>query len=179
MGQAKRIQAAPPPSPYEADFYLWCFEQAENLRQGRFATADLPNIIEELESMGRSDRRALRSSYRLVLQHLLKWQFQPDKRTPSWETTIDRESDVIEETEAESPSLRSQSVGLVRTIYPKARRDAAKETGLPLSSFPPDCPYSLDQVRDPDWLPAGGSDRTEAPGRAIGAGRRPIRRSQK
>ena len=141
------------PTGYESDFYLWCYRQAELLRLRRFSAADLPNVIEELESMGRSDRRALKSSYRLLLHHLLKWQFQPEMRSPSWETTIDRERDVINETEAESPTLAAQARTFVDETYPKARRDAARETGIDRAVFPPDCPYTLEQLRDDEWLP--------------------------
>src|SRR5215217_665298 len=95
------------PTIYERDVQLWRFEQAELLRLRRFAQADLPNIVEELESMGRSDRRALGSSYRLVIAHLLKWQFQPQMRGSSWEITLVRERAHIKDMEAQSPSLRA------------------------------------------------------------------------
>jgi hypothetical protein len=179
--KAKRIPAAPPPSPYEADFYLWCFEQAENLRQGRFAMADLPNIIEELESMGREQRYKLESSYRLIIAHLLKWQYQPQLRSSSWEITIVRERANVMRRERDAPSLRAQARQLVESVYPDARKEAQIETGLPLSTLPAECPYSLDQLRDPDWLPAGASDMVDAPARRTVVGRRRpiIRRSPK
>ena len=80
---------APPAAPttYERDFHLWCFEQAELLRLRRFSQVDLPNVIEELECMGRSERNAFESSFRLLISHLLKWQFQPQLRSSSWEIT--------------------------------------------------------------------------------------------
>src|SRR3954454_5448290 len=86
-----RTDAGEAPTTYERDFYLWCFEQAELLRLRRFAQADLPNVIEELECMGRSERHAFESSFRLLISHLLKWQFQPQLRSASWEITIVRE----------------------------------------------------------------------------------------
>lgn len=153
MAQAVRQAAPLPGAEYESDFYLWCYEQAEALRQRRFATLDLPNLIEEIESMARSDRRSLRSSYRLVLLHLLKWQFQPEKRSPSWETTIDRERENIADMERESPSLAAQAHVLVDEVYPSARRAAAKETKLPPLSFPADNPYRLEQIQALDWMP--------------------------
>jgi hypothetical protein len=140
-------------TPHAIDFHRWCDEQVELLRHRRFGEADVPNIIEELQAMVRSDTRALRSSYRLALMHLLKWRYRPSKRSPSWDTTIDRERDVIDDIEAESPSLRAQSLSYVAGAYPRARRDAAKETGLPLATFPETCPFSLDDLRNPDWLP--------------------------
>lgn len=153
MSQAIRQAASVPATEYEADFYLWCYEQAEALRQRRFAVVDLPNIIEELESMGRSDRRALRSSYRLVILHLLKWQFQPERLTTSWQTTLNRQREQIEELEAESPSLASQTRQIIAEAYPAARRAAADETGMPISTFPAECPFGADALRDLDRLP--------------------------
>jgi uncharacterized protein DUF29 len=142
------------PTTYERDFYLWCFEQAELLRLRRFSQADLPNIIEELESMGRSDRRALSSSYRLVIAHLLKWQYQPQLRGSSWEVTLLRERAHIKEMEEQSGSLRADARRIVEDVYLDAKREASTETRLPRSSFPAECPYSPDQLRNPDWFPA-------------------------
>ena len=90
---------------YEDDFEQWCYEQAELLRQRRFAELDVPNVIEELEDMGKEQRRALSSSYRILIAHLLKWQFQPQLRSRSWEQTIDRERDNIIDREKMNPSL--------------------------------------------------------------------------
>ena len=142
------------PTLYERDFYLWCYRQAELLRLRRFAEADLPNIVEELESMGRSDRRALESSYRLLISHLLKWEFQPQLRTPSREITIARERTHIEQLEQQSPSLERQAAAIVEGVYRRARKEAEIETGLPRSTFPPQIPYTLDELRDDDWMPA-------------------------
>jgi hypothetical protein len=149
-GAAERDEA---PILYERDFYLWCFKQADLLRLRRFDEADRLNIVEELESMGKSQRAALRSSYRLLVAHLLKWQFQPERRSPSWEVTITRERAHIEEHEEMSPSLKREAQSLVDETYRKARKEAQVETGLPLSTFPPACPYTLDQLRDDDWMP--------------------------
>ena len=138
---------------YEDDFEQWCYEQAELLRQRRFAELDLPNVIEELESMGSEQRFAFQSSYRLVIAHLLKWEFQPQLRSASWEITIGRERDNIEKREARNPALEGQAKQLVEDVYRSAVREAAKETGLPRDSFPFDCPYAVEQLRDPDWMP--------------------------
>ncbi len=150
-GAAEQLEDAP--TLYERDTYLWCFKQAELLRLRRFSEADLPNIVEELESMGRSLRASLRSSYRLLIAHLLKWQYQPERRSPSWQVTILRERAHIEGIEGDSGSLKAEAGSLVEQAYRKALKEAQAETGLPLSTFPPDCPYSLDQLRDDDWLP--------------------------
>ena len=150
----EKIESAEPAlTDYEEDFYLWCYQQAEHLRQRRFGEADLPNIIEELETLGRNDRRALESSYRLVIAHLLKWRFQRQLRSSSWEITIIRERHHIARFERESPTLESQGKQIVWHVYADARREAYVETKLPPTTFPAECPYTLEQLRDPDWLP--------------------------
>lgn len=153
MAQAKEKPLYPAPADIEDDFYLWCLQQAETLRQKRFAEADLPNIIEELESMGRRERLALESSYRLLILHLLKWQFQPDRRSSSWEITIIRERDNIEAAERTHPSLRHEAQRFVEVVYPAAARAVSKETHLAREIFPAECPYSLDFLRDHDRMP--------------------------
>ncbi len=139
---------------YEDDFEQWCYEQAELLRQRRFAEVDLPNVIEELEDMGKEQRRALTSSYRVLIAHLLKWQFQPQLRSSSWEVTIDRERDNIVDREKMNPSLGRDTKQIIEAVYRRSVREAAKETELPRNSFPPDCPYTIEQLRDSDWMPA-------------------------
>ena len=135
------------------DAYAWCFEQAELLRQSRFSEVDIPNLIEELESTGSEKRHALRSSYRLIIAHLLKWQFQRERRARSWELTIARERVNVEDRERDSKSLRNEAPGIVEEAYRSAVFLAAKETRLPRNAFPFDCPYTLDQLRDRDWMP--------------------------
>jgi hypothetical protein len=151
--RAKDKPRFPEPADYEDDFESWCYEQAELLRQRRFAELDLPNLIEEIESMGSDQRFALQSSYRIVISHLLKWQFQPQLRNASWEITIGRERDNIAAREAKNHALREHAKMLVEDVYRGAVREAGKETGLPYDTFPFLCPYTLDQLRDPDWMP--------------------------
>jgi hypothetical protein len=158
MGYAKQKPLYDPASDYEADFYLWSYEQAELLRQGRFSELDLPNIIEEIESLGRSDKRALTSAYRVLIRHLLKWQYQPQKRSVSWQVTIRAQRTEIETLEDESPSLAAKAGEIVSRTYAKARSEAAEETFLPLTTFPESCGYLLAQLRDFDWLPGESSE---------------------
>lgn len=141
------------PTIYERDFYLWCFQQAELLRLRRFSQADLPNIIEELESMGRSERNAFESSFRLLIAHLLKWQHQPQLRSSSWEITIVRERANIRRRANESPTLASSMRDVPHAVYRDARREAEVETKLPQTTFPAECPYTLEQLLQDDWLP--------------------------
>ena len=154
MAQAKLKPLYDPQTDIEDDFFGWCFEQAELLRQKRFAEVDLPNIIEELESMGRNERLALLSNYTIVLLHLLKWRHQPERRNKSWRLSLKEHWRRIEKLERSNPSLRSQAAAILSEAYADARSDAADETDLPLASFPADCPFALDQIRDLAWLPA-------------------------
>lgn len=153
MGQAKQKPLYDPASDYEGDFYLWSLEQAELLRQRRFGELDLLNVVEEIESLGRSDRRGLTSAYRVLIRHLLKWRYQPDKRSVSWQVTIRNQRTEIETLEEESPSLAAQAGEFVARAYVKARIEASEETSLPLATFPEVCRYPLAQLRDFDWLP--------------------------
>lgn len=131
---------------YEQDFYAWAQEQATLLKEKRFAELDIDNLIEELESMGRSDKRELRSRVIFLLTHLLEWHFQRNKRSPSWEDTIAEQREQIQWLFDESPSLRSPLSALVLQAYPAARRKAAAETTLPKSSFPETCPWSVEEI---------------------------------
>lgn len=138
---------------YEDDVYAWAYEQAQLLRLGRFREVDLPNIIEEIESLGSEQRYALESSYRLLISHLLKWQFQNDRQSRSWKVTITRERNHIERREKRNPSLKADAKQIVNDIYRQAVREASDETGLPRDTFPAECPYSIDFLRDPDAMP--------------------------
>jgi len=153
MGLAKEKPLYATPTDYEDDFYQWSFEQAELLRQKRFAEADLPNLIEEIESRGNEQLHALESSYRLLISHLLKWAYQPQLRTSSWSITIIRERSHIFQREKRNPSLKGRAKAIVEDIYPAARREAVAETGLPRSAFPAECPWALEELRNADFMP--------------------------
>lgn len=138
---------------HEKDIYAWSLVQAGLLRQKRFREVDLANVIEEIESVGRSERRALKSSCRLVTMHLLKWRYQPERRTASWSDAIGRERANIAQDEHDSPSLAERAEELVAEVYAAAMPDAADETGLPLQAFPTGCPYPIDFLRNRDAMP--------------------------
>lgn len=153
MAEAKEKPLYDPPADYEDDLYLWTFQQADLLRRRRFGEADLANVAEELEAMGRSQRFKLESSYRLIVSHLLKWQFQPEMRSRSWRVTITRERINVRRREKESPSLAAQAADIVRDVYLDAVREAMADTDLPRTAFPAECAYSVAQLRDHDFLP--------------------------
>lgn len=153
MAEVKERPRVAAEATYESDFYRWAHRQAELLRGGRFGDIDLPNLIEEVESMGNEKRRALESSYRLLIFHLLKWRHQPSRRSRSWALTIVRERGNIESLNEENPSLAADSGAIVAKIYGRARREAATETGLKLSAFPAECPFTLAELHDDEFLP--------------------------
>lgn len=140
-------------SLYDSDPHAWYWAQAKKLRDGKVAEADLLHIAEELEDMGRSEAKELRSSLRLILSHLLKWQHQSAKRSDSWRDTIDRERDHAALALEDSPSLKGKLPELFAKAYQLARKEAARETKLSVTSFPETPPYSVEQALDPDFLP--------------------------
>lgn len=153
MGLAKQKPLYAAPTGYEDDFNLWLREQIELLRGKRIDEVDLPNLIEEMEDMAKARRNALRSAYRLLIAHLLKWRFQPERRSASWEITINRERSHLADEENLSPSLKADAEEIVRYVYRSAVREAVAETGLPRDAFPPECPWTPDQLRDEDFMP--------------------------
>jgi len=138
---------------YDEDFYEWTRRSAELLRAGRFEQADITHIAEEIEDMGKRDRRELNSRIQVLLIHLLKWRIQPDKRSRSWERTIAGQRVKLEQVLDDSPSLRQKIAAGLRDNYAKAVHLAAIETGLTLDQFPAECPFTVEQILDPEFLP--------------------------
>ncbi len=145
----------PNSTTYDTDFYLWTQQQAALLRQGEFnrVALDLENIAEEIESMGRREKHSIRSYLLNVMMHLLKWQYQPERRGSSWECSIDNGRHQIDSLIEDSPSLEPQLEIFISKEYPQARKIAASETGLPISTFPESCPFTVEQVMDPEYWP--------------------------
>jgi len=140
-------------SIYERDFVVWAEKQAHLLEQHRWEELDLDNLVEEIRDLGKRERDKLLSSLRLILQHLLKWQYQSEKRSKSWKNTITRERDNVADYLEDTPSLKKvlQDREAIATCYRRARRDAARETGL--DTLPEKNPYALEQVLDENFLP--------------------------
>lgn len=138
---------------YEQDFYGWLTRQAELLRAGRLSEADIEHIAEELEDMGKSERKSLESELTVLLMHLLKWQYQPGKRSVSWESSIiEHRSRVLDELE-DSPSLKHVLPQVFLRAYKYGRAKASAQTGKPIRAFPESCPYTLEQALDPEFWP--------------------------
>ena len=157
--------AAPPrparvePGPgYDEDFFLWTERQAALIRAGRFELVDWEHVAEEIEATGRRERRELGSRLKVLMTHLLKWQFQPQKRSRSWRATINDQRDEIEQLLADNPSLRGEVEGLGRGRYRTARANAAGESGLALKALPARCPYAAEQMLDGSYFPESTED---------------------
>ncbi len=138
---------------YEKDFYAWSQENARLIRERKFSELDVENIAEEIEAMGKRDRRELVSRLAVLLMHLLKWQYEAEYRSKSWKTTIVTQRAEIDRLLKDSPSLRYNLTDLTDSAYSQARKAAASETGLPVKSFPEICPYSQEEILDTDFLP--------------------------
>jgi hypothetical protein len=141
---------------YQTDFYAWALHNAKLLRQKHFSELDIEHIAEELESMGKNNKRELTSRFKILLAHLLKWHYQPDYRGRSWRSSIVEQRSEITDLIEDNPSLRPLFEESVTNAYPKAVKFAVKETGLPTNTFPRTCPYSLEQILDEDFYPEMG-----------------------
>jgi hypothetical protein len=133
---------------YDQDYYAWLMENAALLQDGRLDAVDLVHLAEELEDMGRSERRALESYLKVLIVHLLKWAHQPERRGTSWELSVGNARDAIARRLAESPSLRPQLADMIAGRYPNARRHAALEMGLAPDALPAVCPFTVEQLLD-------------------------------
>lgn len=138
---------------YTTDFNLWIEQTAQLLRSHHWHEIDIEHLIEEVEGLGKSERRGIASQVTRLLLHLLKWQYQPQRRSDSWLDSITDSRTQIELTILDSPSLKSYPTEQVKESYQRARRQAAKQMSILVSVFPEECPYSLELVLDEDWLP--------------------------
>lgn len=140
---------------YHLDFHSWCLRTAELLREGKTTEADIEHLREEIESLAGRDEREVISRMKRILQHLLKLQYQPHKRTRSWLGTLANQRGELTTLLEQSPSLAGVAERAVGKAYKLARRLAAIETGLRPEAFPSECPYTLVQVLDPEFETGG------------------------
>jgi hypothetical protein len=140
-------------SAYEEDFLAWTQETACLLRMRRFPELDLENLIEEVETLGRSEWRELDNRLIVVLKHLLKWKYQPARRSTSWESTLVTQRRKLQRLLRRSPSLQAGVKDSVAEVWADAVREASVETRLPAETFPEQCPYTPEQILDPNFLP--------------------------
>ncbi len=138
---------------YEADFLAWTESQADALRTRQVGALDWVNLLEEVESMGVSQRHELRSRLKQLLMHLIKWQWQPERRGPSWLTSIGNQRYEINGLLKDSPSLKRFIPDIMVDAWARARVEANEETGIQVKSFPEVCPWSLEREILSEWLP--------------------------
>lgn len=138
---------------YEKDFYAWARKNSELLRQGKMMEIDVENIAEELESMGRSEKRQLVNRLAVLLAHLLKWTFQPGFRSKSWKYTIKAQRRKVMALLRDSPSLKYDLEQKFKESYDDAVLIAAKEIGMEEEDFPKTCPFTYEQAMDNDFWP--------------------------
>lgn len=143
---------------YERDFHAWTNEQASLLRAEELASLDIAHIAEEIESMGRSERRELVNRLVVLILYLLKWRFQANRQGNSWRLSIKEQRISLKSHLQDNPSLKSQMDWAISQAYELALIEAQRETGLPESVFPAICPYTNDQLLDDAfWPEATGS----------------------
>jgi hypothetical protein len=145
----------PAKSPlYDQDFFAWSRQQAELLRAGDLARADIEHIAEEIESMGRTEKRELISRLTVLLLHLLKWRYQPDNRGASWEASIRVQRNRLADHLDDNPSLKPLLPQSLTSAYRDAVLEAIAETVLPGTTFPGTCPWTVEQALDAGFWPA-------------------------
>lgn len=144
---------------YETDYLRWIETNLEKLKNRDYDSVDWQNLIEEFEDMGKSERRSLESNLIVVLLHLLKWQYQPERRSGSWESSIIEHRRRIKKALKDSPSLNSYLETIFAECYAEAVKQAKAETGLSIETFSLKCPYQLEEVIDDRFLPLSSNDR--------------------
>ncbi|AFZ56451.1 DUF29 domain-containing protein [Anabaena cylindrica FACHB-243] len=138
---------------YDTDFVTWTQQTAELIRAEKWDRVDWDAVVEEIESLGRSDRRELKSRLEVLLQHLLKWQYQPSLRSGSWQNAIAEQRNRIEDLLQDSPSLNPYLEEVLADCYRRGKKLASNETEIPQNTFPADLPYSVTQILDMEFLP--------------------------
>lgn len=139
---------------YDQDIVAWANQQAEFLRAGRLDLLDLEHIADEIEDVGKSEKRELLSRMAELLAHLLKWHFQPERRGASWETSIRKQRKGIARAIQQTPSLKAElaRAECLQEVWDEAVKRAADQTGI--GYFPETCPWTIEQVREDDWFPS-------------------------
>ncbi|MGB3205630.1 MAG: DUF29 domain-containing protein [Crinalium sp.] len=138
---------------YETDFNAWTQEQADLLRHRQWSQLDVPNLIEEIESLGKQQRAELRNRLKVLIGHLLKWEYQAERRSRSWLMTIRIQRRDTQQLLSENPSLKPYLEEALQKIYDNGRDLAVGETNLPIKTFPENCPYKLEEIFSDRFYP--------------------------
>lgn len=140
-----------PSNLYETDFYAWTLEQSTLLKKGDFNHLDIANLVEEIESLGKQQRQELRNRLGVLIGHLLKWDYQPEKRSKSWRVTIREQRREILQLLKENPSLKPYLIEAIAYAHESGKDLVVKETPLDYGDLPENCPYTSEQLFDPDF----------------------------
>ncbi len=136
---------------YETDFYAWTLEQSKLLKEGNFEYLDITHLVEEIESLGRQERRELESHLGVLIGHLLKWDYQPEKRSKSWRATIREQRRSAQKLLLQNPSLKPYLLETMADAYESGKNLVIGETPLDDGDLPENCPYTFEQLFDPNF----------------------------
>ncbi len=139
---------------YETDVVAWANEQAWLVRNKMFDLLDIEHIAEEIEDVGKSEQRELANRMTVLMAHLLKWQFQPERQGRSWQMTIRNQRKAIQLHLKQVPSLKTRlnDTEWLEIVWGDAIYQASKETGL--DNFPETCPWLIEDILSEPWLPS-------------------------
>jgi hypothetical protein len=145
-------------STYENDIVAWANEQAYLLRSGKLSAIDIEHIAEEIEDVGKSEQRELASRTAVLIAHLLKWQYQPERQSGSWQRTIKEQRKAIARRLKKTPSLNAltNDSEWIEDAWGDAVLIAINETRM--GSFPESCPWAIENILSDDWLPTSNGD---------------------
>jgi len=146
---------------YEKDFYAWIIENAKLIRENRLSELDVENLAEEIECMGRTEKRELLHRLIVLIMHLLKWKFQPQKQSKSWRSTIWTQRRDLLRLLQESPSLKHILQERLIEAYDDAVIQAVCQTSLPQSFFPTKCPFTWEQIFDENFWPSQDTNKKD------------------
>ena len=140
---------------YDKDFYAWILQNVALIRAGKFSEIDGEHVAEELESMGKREKRELINRLALLISHLLKWEFQSERRGNSWRATINHQRLKLKKLLGESPSLKHELAEKISEAYEDALFLASEETNFPKEDFPREVNYTLENLLNDEFFPDG------------------------
>lgn len=140
-------------SLYRKDFHAWCFDQANLIKEKKFDELDIENLVEEVEDVGKSLENELENRLAVLISHLLKWKYQPERRSKSWTFTIREQRKKVVRLLMKNPSLKSKEEEAFENSYSDAVMRAEKETKLDIDVFPEKMPFTQEEVMMEGWLP--------------------------
>jgi hypothetical protein len=146
---------------YQQDFFAWTKQQINYLQNQQWNQLDLAHLIEEIETLGKQQRQELRNRLSILIGHLLKWEYQPQKRSHSWFATLRVQRIDIQELINDNPSLKPYLEDTLTQAYIKGLLLAVSETNLPDRTFPKNCPYSLTEILSDRFYPGRPNNLTE------------------